>query len=292
MLVGILLVANIINIGADLAAMAAARELVAGRRRACLRRWASRCCRTGLQLFIPYQALCAGTEMADVQPVRLCRGDAPGPDGLAGAALLGMVWPRELRSRGQSTIVAIFGTTISPYLFFWQSSQEAEEARGPTRQQGAEANPPSRRRNARYPRMRFDTLVGNGVLEPHSPRDHHSPPPPRLHAGRDDRDPTPPPRLPWPLQADRWTLSHSGCLRSGSSAPGFSPCRARRIRAPSRSRDAGGTQGPRIQATAGDGVLRDHRRRDRARRCSTGRRLDPIQALFWSAVLKGRGGRR
>ena len=26
-------------------------------------------------------------------------------------------------------IVAIFGTTISPYLFFWQASQEAEELR-------------------------------------------------------------------------------------------------------------------------------------------------------------------
>jgi len=25
------------------------------------------------------------------------------------------------------TIVAIFGTTISPYLFFWQASQEAED---------------------------------------------------------------------------------------------------------------------------------------------------------------------
>ena len=27
------------------------------------------------------------------------------------------------------TIVAVFGTTISPYLFFWQASQEAEESR-------------------------------------------------------------------------------------------------------------------------------------------------------------------
>ena len=28
-----------------------------------------------------------------------------------------------------TTIVAIFGTTISPYLFFWQASQEAEDQR-------------------------------------------------------------------------------------------------------------------------------------------------------------------
>ena len=26
-------------------------------------------------------------------------------------------------------IVAVFGTTISPYLFFWQASQEAEDSR-------------------------------------------------------------------------------------------------------------------------------------------------------------------
>jgi Mn2+/Fe2+ NRAMP family transporter len=28
-----------------------------------------------------------------------------------------------------TTIVAVFGTTISPYLFFWQASQEVEELR-------------------------------------------------------------------------------------------------------------------------------------------------------------------
>jgi NRAMP (natural resistance-associated macrophage protein)-like metal ion transporter len=34
-------------------------------------------------------------------------------------------WPRDRDS--WSTIVAIFGTTISPYLFFWQAAQEVEE---------------------------------------------------------------------------------------------------------------------------------------------------------------------
>ena len=28
-----------------------------------------------------------------------------------------------------STLIAVLGTTISPYLFFWQASQEAEEVR-------------------------------------------------------------------------------------------------------------------------------------------------------------------
>jgi NRAMP (natural resistance-associated macrophage protein)-like metal ion transporter len=34
-------------------------------------------------------------------------------------------WPRD--RAGWSTLVAILGTTISPYLFFWQASQEVEE---------------------------------------------------------------------------------------------------------------------------------------------------------------------
>ena len=38
------------------------------------------------------------------------------------------------------TVVAVFGTTISPYLFFWQASQEAEESRfesqAPARREG------------------------------------------------------------------------------------------------------------------------------------------------------------
>src|SRR5688500_19451146 len=40
----------------------------------------------------------------------------------------GAVAPRfELNGESLMMIVAIFGTTISPYLFFWQSSQEVEE---------------------------------------------------------------------------------------------------------------------------------------------------------------------
>ena len=41
---------------------------------------------------------------------------------------LGALVPRfELSGESLTLIVAIFGTTISPYLFFWQSSQEVED---------------------------------------------------------------------------------------------------------------------------------------------------------------------
>ena len=42
-----------------------------------------------------------------------------------GAGLIGL--HPDLDRSAATTIVAIFGTTISPYLFFWQSAQEVEE---------------------------------------------------------------------------------------------------------------------------------------------------------------------
>jgi NRAMP (natural resistance-associated macrophage protein)-like metal ion transporter len=45
-----------------------------------------------------------------------------------GAALRGTVWPTLHGDKAfLATLVAILGTTISPYLFFWQASQEVEE---------------------------------------------------------------------------------------------------------------------------------------------------------------------
>ena len=50
--------------------------------------------------------------------------------------------PRAAASRGEPfwmMLVAVFGTTISPYLFFWQAAQEVEEMRlsRPQRRGGA-----------------------------------------------------------------------------------------------------------------------------------------------------------
>ncbi|HEY4112456.1 MAG TPA: divalent metal cation transporter [Rhizomicrobium sp.] len=47
-----------------------------------------------------------------------------------GEVIAGTVWPRVSLTKDMLlTVVAVFGTTISPYLFFWQASQEAEESR-------------------------------------------------------------------------------------------------------------------------------------------------------------------
>jgi Mn2+/Fe2+ NRAMP family transporter len=57
-------------------------------------------------------------------------------------------------------VVAVLGTTISPYLFFWQAAQEVEDIKAePIRQ-------PLRRRPSQGPialaRIRLDTMVGMG----------------------------------------------------------------------------------------------------------------------------------
>ena len=60
-----------------------------------------------------------------------------------------------------TTVVAIFGTTISPYLFFWQASQEVEEQHARTGWKALRDQP--ERAEAGLRRIRFDTLVGMGV---------------------------------------------------------------------------------------------------------------------------------
>ena len=57
-----------------------------------------------------------------------------------------------------TTLVAILGTTISPYLFIWQSSQEAEEQRIDKDKKPLKTAPRTASREFR--RIRIDTLVG------------------------------------------------------------------------------------------------------------------------------------
>src|SRR6202041_1627804 len=59
------------------------------------------------------------------------------------------------------TVVAILGTTISPYLFFWQAAQEVEDTKAePVRE-------PLRRRPSQGPdalaRIQLDTIAGMGI---------------------------------------------------------------------------------------------------------------------------------
>ncbi len=76
-----------------------------------------------------------------------------------GEALKGVIIPHiSFDAAFLTTLVAILGTTISPYLFIWQSAQEAEEQRidpdkTPLKTDTSEAH-------EEYRRIRLDTLIG------------------------------------------------------------------------------------------------------------------------------------
>src|SRR3569832_1539930 len=78
-----------------------------------------------------------------------------------GEAVKGLLVPKVTWSGAfLTTLVAILGTTISPYLFIWQSSQEAEEERidgnkKPLKQDGSD-------KEEEFRRIRLDTLIGMG----------------------------------------------------------------------------------------------------------------------------------
>ncbi|WP_299004715.1 divalent metal cation transporter [uncultured Caulobacter sp.] len=150
LLVVLLLAANTINIGANLAAMGAAAELLV-HRGSHLFTLAFAILSLLLQLFVPYRRYVAFlkwltfvllTYVAVLFTVKL--------DWIAVAK--GLLWPRiEPTPALITAIVAIFGTTISPYLFFWQAAQEVEEVnrKAPsTADAGAEAG---RQGHAAYP---------------------------------------------------------------------------------------------------------------------------------------------
>ena len=58
-------------------------------------------------------------------------------------------------------IVAVFGTTISPYLFFWQSSQEAEDVRVNSGESALRRKPSQA--IAQFRRIAIDTRVGMAI---------------------------------------------------------------------------------------------------------------------------------
>ncbi|HEX9447325.1 MAG TPA: divalent metal cation transporter, partial [Dongiaceae bacterium] len=70
-----------------------------------------------------------------------------------------LVWPKLALSHDYVTaVVAVFGTTISPYLFFWQASQEAERQQEDPHQQPLLEAP--RQARGELGRIRFDTYIG------------------------------------------------------------------------------------------------------------------------------------
>lgn len=155
----LLLVANIINLGADLGAMADALGLLLPAPHALYVLLFS-AISISMQLFLQYTRYVAALKWLTLALFSYF------------AALVcvdvdwrvlawHLVWPGHALTSGYlTTLVAILGTTISPYLFFWQASEEVEDLHVyPQRIDLVDA--PSQGRRA-LRRIEIDTLVGMG----------------------------------------------------------------------------------------------------------------------------------
>jgi Mn2+/Fe2+ NRAMP family transporter len=80
--------------------------------------------------------------------------DVPWGEASAGLLIPHITWS----SAFFTTLLAIFGTTISPYLFFWQASQEAEDQRVDHSEKPLVQAP--RQAPDAFARIRADTLAG------------------------------------------------------------------------------------------------------------------------------------
>jgi NRAMP (natural resistance-associated macrophage protein)-like metal ion transporter len=153
----LLLIANTINLGADIGAMGDALALLIGGPSLLYAAGFSILC-VLLQIFASYPrcskifkwlTLALFSYVATVLMVHV-----PWKQ-----ATRGMLLPSvKLNGKYLSMFIAILGTTISPYLFFWQASQETEEIKN-NKEDEPLKNAPEQAR-AQFSRIRLDTYIG------------------------------------------------------------------------------------------------------------------------------------
>ncbi len=126
-LVALLIGANTFNIGADLGAMAASVQLLFPSFKFAIIVFLFTIFTTLLQIFMPYRLYARYLKyLALVLLSYVATGLIVGLDW--GEVLFHTIVPTMEFSKNSIFIIcAVLGTTISPYLFFWQTSQEVEE---------------------------------------------------------------------------------------------------------------------------------------------------------------------
>ena len=141
LLVALLVVANTINIAADLAAMGEALRLVIGGPALVYAVAFGLACLIA-EVLIPYHQY-AGYLKFLTLVLLVYVASAFTVQVPWGKVMVSTLFPIVSFQRDfLLMIVAVFGTTISPYLFFWQASQEAEESRlSYRRKYGAQLQP-------------------------------------------------------------------------------------------------------------------------------------------------------
>ena len=159
--VGLLLLANTLNIGADIAAMGEALQLVVGGPEHGHALVFGVLC-TIVPLWLGYESMVRVLKWLTLALLAY----------VALVLMLHIDWETVLvrtlipALAGDGNywlmVVAVLGTTISPYLFFWQASQEAEQRQRMNAAQGLErsiAPHPSFAREHLY-RIKLDTVIG------------------------------------------------------------------------------------------------------------------------------------
>jgi NRAMP (natural resistance-associated macrophage protein)-like metal ion transporter len=163
-LIGLLVIANTINIAADIGAMAEALKLLAG----------------GPQpiYVVLFGALCIGTQISFSyeRSVRVLKWLTLALFAYVAVILsVSVPWKQAINESWQpwnffppgvsakdyaGMVVAVLGTTISPYLFFWQASQEVEDNH--RRPNAAALRDHPEYVNEHLSRIKQDTIVGMG----------------------------------------------------------------------------------------------------------------------------------
>jgi NRAMP (natural resistance-associated macrophage protein)-like metal ion transporter len=158
--VGLLLIANVINIGADIGAMGAALKLLIG---GSAPLYAVLFALTSLllQVFVPYNKYAAILKWMTLVLLAY----------VATVFVVHVPWGQALKETFVPNIsfkadyltalIAVLGTTISPYLFFWQASEEVEEIDSNPIADALNRSPGDA--DEEFQRIKADTYIGMAV---------------------------------------------------------------------------------------------------------------------------------
>jgi len=157
LVVGLMVVANLVNLGADIGGMGAAMSLLVGGP-AGIYATVFAVVSLLLQVLLPYSkyvnvlkwlTLAHFAYVGTVFAVHI-----PWADALRSTVLPAI----HLRKDYLTGLIAVLGTTISPYLFFWQASEEAEEEEVTPGEKPLKRAPAQAARQLQ--RIRLDTYLG------------------------------------------------------------------------------------------------------------------------------------
>ena len=159
-LVGLVVVANVINLGADLGAMGAGVKLLIGGP-AMVYVAAFGVASVLLEVFMGYSKYVAVLKWLSLSLLAYA----------ATAFIVGVSWSKVAlytfvphitwKAEYFVTVVAVFGTTISPYLFFWQAEGEVEDQQEKPGAEPLTQAPQQAREEIR--RIEIDTYFGMGI---------------------------------------------------------------------------------------------------------------------------------